>query len=274
MRLDEIRKNKYGNEILLKSYMYQTKEEIEDWCRRVFPNKKLFVNKELEIEPAEKSIDFGMFGGGKQSEAVINLSGKKVLPVQFKLGIDFDLGDLELNSFVGCPFTVMADFEADNMFVSSLEGMPKLVGGSRLKMKINNSTLEDFEGFSQVTKQCNVSIYGTKLLIKSIKGISDEVASMQISGKFMNVKELVQYCPNLKYIHLMSVPDFSKSPGYLNLFRLKKLEDCFIGPDVDDKNLPFKEATEIFNKHLAGDRDMLDCQEELIEKGLKEYART
>ena len=34
-----------------------------------------------------------------------------------------------------------------------------------------------------------------------------------------------------------------------------------------------EEIEKIFNRHLKGERDILDCQEELITKRFKEYAK-
>ena len=34
-----------------------------------------------------------------------------------------------------------------------------------------------------------------------------------------------------------------------------------------------EEIEKIFNRHLQGDKDILDCQEQLITEGFKEYAK-
>jgi (2Fe-2S) ferredoxin len=39
------------------------------------------------------------------------------------------------------------------------------------------------------------------------------------------------------------------------------------------KNIDNEDAGVIIQRHLTGDRDILECQEELITNGLKEYAK-
>lgn len=55
--------------------------------------------------------------------------------------------------------------------------------------------------------------------------------------------------------------------GFLNI---KELKDVWqYGPD----ELLLEKALKILNSHLKGDKDIMDCQEELIQKGCKEFAK-
>jgi hypothetical protein len=286
MKLHEIinpRKNKYGYNILLHDYMYQTKEEIQDWCKRVFPNKSLHINHQLEIEPAEDDLDFGLFGGrSKDEEATIDVKGQKVLPVQFAFAINFDLGNLELNSFVGCPIIVHRDFECDEVTVTSLEGMPTGVFGNRLKLAFRNSTLQNLEGFPTIGENTNVTLVNrgtpnsSHSKILSLKGIDKNITDLSIGCCFSNIKDLLVYCPNLLNLCLYSKPDHSSNPGFLNLMKMKKLkgvDGAFSSSHSSGPKTDFERACDIFNKHLEGERDIIDCQEELITSGLKNYAK-
>jgi hypothetical protein len=49
----------------------------------------------------------------------------------------------------------------------------------------------------------------------------------------------------------------------LFVFKIKGLKEVYTGND---------EISEIINKHLAGNRDIMECQDELIEAGFKRYA--
>jgi hypothetical protein len=53
----------------------------------------------------------------------------------------------------------------------------------------------------------------------------------------------------------------------LGLLRVKGLTTVFFSPDGDDP------LTIIIQKHLKGDRDIMDCHEELTRAGLKQYAQ-
>ena len=64
----------------------------------------------------------------------------------------------------------------------------------------------------------------------------------------------------------------------LFLFSCKNLKTHMLGILLikDLKKISFSDNIEvqnIINKHLDGDRDILECQEELITNGLKEFAK-
>ena len=54
--------------------------------------------------------------------------------------------------------------------------------------------------------------------------------------------------------------------GFLMIPNLQEVKR-YISSDAD-----LNHALEILNTHLAGERDLIDCQQELIEAGLKQYA--
>ena len=271
MKLNEIKKVTSH----LQPYMFQTKEEIETWIKN--NSFKAFMNKELLIEPAEEHIELGRFGvSDKDSNSVtIDVNGKKLLPVQFKLGMNFSLGRVLVDSLVGCPDVVLGSFSAQKARLKNLDGMPKLVNGKSLNLRLFHGKLANLEGFSKVGNHCDVTIDGFASIIESCAGLPSNIERLTIGCDFMNIKELVQTCPNLTSLWLPSVPDFSKNPTYSSLFRLKGLKDLMIGPERDkegeDDNT---RATDIYLKHLKSpDRDWMDCQEELIQAKLKQFAR-
>jgi hypothetical protein len=84
------------------------------------------------------------------------------------------------------------------------------------------------------------------------------------------------------YMNCSKVPSLSGSNKIINC---EKLKFCFahnIKGNILSLMIMSKlkkvEATttdwlDIINKHLTGDRDLLDCKEELMNAGLKEYAK-
>lgn len=271
MRLSEIKKAVWATD--LQPYMYQTKTEIEEWIKRL--HFKGFVNKELEIEPADSQVDLGRIGvSTTQDNITIDVNGKHLLPVQFKLAVNFDTGHkILLNSFIGCPRVVLQNFKALRMEVSDLEGFPKHIG-SDVHIFFYNSNLHNLEGFSE---HCGKNVHlrnssDDNSKIHSIAGISEEVKDLTIGCKFSNIKEIVQLLPDLEGLWLIN-PEMSDRPGFLQVFKLKKITNKFYtGMEFDDGS-DYDRATKIIRSHLEGERDIMDCQEELFAAGLKDFGR-
>lgn len=263
MKLNEI----YKPDIRLQPYMYQTKAEIEAWIKKAHFDG--FVNRELEIEPAEKSVDLDRFGTGEE-DILVKVKGKWVLPVQFKLAINFDLGRLNIGSFIGCPYVVLSNFTAENATVTSLEGLPKMVS-NQIMLKFKDTHLKDLTHFPEHCDEAWISDNDKSSTIGSIQGINKDLSVLSIGCGFSDVKEIVQTVPNLVGLWLIK-PDLSKKPGFLQVFKLKRLEHFAIGYHND--NAPNTKAVDIIMKHLkSDDRDIMECREELVTNGLKEYAR-
>ena len=64
---------------------------------------------------------------------------------------------------------------------------------------------------------------------------------------------------------------------YIHLYYKGPLMSLLMVPGLtrlgEPPNPPLEAPAKIINKYLKGDRDVMECQEELIQAGLKEYAR-
>lgn len=111
-------------------------------------------------------------------------------------------------------------------------------------MSIHEMNITDFVKFPNVQ---NLQLYGCKM--KSLAGID----------KITGLKELTfGFAVELE-------------GGMLRLLKTKiKPEDVTNHYISDDK---FAKALKIVLKHMGGDRDLLECQNELIEADLEEYAK-
>ena len=264
----------------IKPYMYQTKEDIETWMQRV--HIKGMVNREMEIEAAESDTDISHFGMKKEN-ALIDVKGKWVLPVKFRLTGAFDTGYLELDSYVGFPHLVMGKLTANNAKVSSLEGLPALVTGD-VRLMFRESHLKNLVGFPTLSGGKNTEVWlGSKgaeetSTIDSLEGISHEIGTLSLGCNFWNIKDIVEHCPKISGLWLMSEVDWSQNPSMLAVFKLRNLKIIFIGPERSKKDAEPNDntlASDIIKKHLQSeDRSMLDCKEELYAEGLKRYARS
>jgi hypothetical protein len=268
-------KRKVQNE--LQPYMYQTKEEIEHWMKNA--TVKGFVNREMEIEAAERDTDIGRFGM-KSKDVLINVNGKWVLPVKFRLTGNFDMGHVEIDSFEGFPHVVMGKLECNSAKVDNLDGLPALVTGG-VRLMFRHSHLKNLIGFPQ-TSGSKIEVWlgsrGTEehSSLESLEGISSGITELSIGMNFWNIKDIIQHCTDLKGLWLMSKVDWTQNPTFLSVFKLPELMDIFIGPKRAGIELdPDTIASDIITKHLKSeDRSVLDCKEELYAEGLKLYARS
>lgn len=105
--------------------------------------------------------------------------------------------------------------------------------------------------------------------------ISTEVPDFKIKCKYMsfdlilpersfhNVHKMIE-CEELTFTgNLLNIKDSA-----LGLLLIKGLTHLDFG--MRNKSIPW---VEIIFRHFKGDRDVLECQEELIEKGFKNYAK-
>jgi hypothetical protein len=80
-------------------------------------------------------------------------------------------------------------------------------------------------------------------------------------------KEFGKY---IKSVETLSIQSTKYLTGFLGLMSLNK-KVRFL--EFDLANPEFYKAEKIIQEHFASDRDVLECQEELITNGLKQYAK-
>jgi hypothetical protein len=253
MRLSEIKKIKSS----LQPYMFQTKPEIQKWLDD--NNVRGMINRDLEIESSSTDTEIGIYSN---SDSTIDVNGQRVLPVQFKQSINFNLNDVSINSFVGCPYMVLKDFTADNVKVESFKGLPTLVI-NQLKLNFVGCNFKNLIGISRCKKLLLINSNNDKSQIKSIKGISEETQFLTISCDYSNCLEIQKLMPDIIDLWIMS--DLNENSRLLNVFKMKNLKYFSLATK-------YKPLSKIIVKHLT-EGDIIDCQEELIENGYKEYAK-
>ena len=155
---------------------------------------------------------------------------------------DFNCFNRKLTSLKGAPKTVNGDFYCYDNNLTSLKGAPTFVNGG---FNCCDNDITSFEGASTTV---NGYFWYNDNKLASLHNIHKHNKEI---GK------TIWFANNPITSHI------------LGLLLIKKLKAINIDLLTDD----LLEASKIINKHLSLDRDVIDCQEELISAGLKEYAK-
>ena len=171
---------------------------------------------------------------------------------------------------------VKGDFrvdEGDNL--KSLDGCPKIVEGSFICYDKKN--LSDISNCPEEVG-VNVTLWGCNLT--SYEGLPKKIGTRNFVLSWLNLHD--NPITSLKGIgHYYSGGQCGKSiklplsikSNILGLLQINKLERVFIESNGQTANPDLYSACEIVTKYLQGSRDILDCQEELIDAGLKDFAK-
>lgn len=263
-------------------------------------NINILYKKEVKMLPAQSlkellsSIKDGCF----------SKDGSKL-----KVVGDFNVKDKNISSLSGAPKEIEYDFDCSyNGALKTLEGGPEKVGGDY--NCANNISLESLVGASQelhghfwcfnnpklknlegAPKKIGSDFYCTANKLESLKGCpktvggnlycsNNELLSLEgcppiVGGLFECVNN---HLTSLESIHMHiheigDYADFEKNPiksHVLGLLKIKGLKKVF---------LDNREVQNIINKYLLGDisrtpsiRDIVDCQEELMDNDFEDYA--
>jgi hypothetical protein len=192
-----------------------------------------------------------------------------------------------LTSLEGAPQEVGSGFSCYGCrSLTSLEGGPIYVSGNF--SCIQCSSLTSLEGAPQEVGG-NFICTGCKSLV-SLKGAPQQVGYTFSCSECTSLTSLegapqqVGYdfscyeCTSLTSLKGIGKQYLKKCDNELFLFSCKNLKSHMLGILLikDLKKISFSDNIEvqnIINKHLDGDRDILECQEELITNGLKEFAK-
>jgi hypothetical protein len=140
--------------------------------------------------------------------------------------------------------------EVENTSFTSLQGFNFNIVSLWL---LNNLQLETLEGLNSVT---NINLIGT--------------------NKIFNLQGFRKFAP--KKLKIIQLQDWYFKSHLLSLMTLPEFKTLRIGSSIDSTIKSqegykiFDRAVRVINNHLQGERDVLDCQEQLITEGLKEYA--
>lgn len=117
------------------------------------------------------------------------------------------------------------------------------------------------------------AIFGNKSQFNNIRSL--EGITPSINGD-INLAD----APNLSYANAdkyfkhiggaLKINRFYKGP-LLSFLKIENFEKIYCS--YEDENEPTRRACDIVTEHLKGDRNILKCQKELIQNGLKDFAK-
>lgn len=276
MRLEDLRKK---NNILedvkkprqrqydlkhLKPWMYKTPEEIDAWMKK---NRiEGFIDRmDLSVHPT-KDLNFSW----DTENLFIDYKGKKVLPVDFHHSTDvFNIPGIE--NFYGFPDIAFGDVCVNSAKLNSVDGftgMSKMVQGRFTGS--TKTTIHNFHGLGEChIKQMSFGGSVTQgvsfAIIETIKGLPTSLEELSLFN-IGSISGLDKECPQLTTLYLAG----QQGSGFLCILRMKNLKS-FEGQH-DNPNTDVVQASIITQKHFKEDKDILECQEELITNGLKRFA--
>lgn len=138
-------------------------------------------------------------------------------------------------------------FSIDDCRLSTLKGSPRIVTG-------------DFTAVGN--------------LITDLDGAPEEIGSSCNISKNPNLTSLTGIHKHIKYIGYDLIISGTIKSSILGILMIKNIKKVVLwDPSNISKLDDMVAAVQILNKHNKGNRDILECQEEMINAGLKEYAK-
>jgi len=192
------------------------------------------------------------------------------LPLKFgTVDGQFNISRLRLKTLEGCPTDITGMFNASYNIFSDLKGGPKRVGGDYYASY--NPELKSLEGLAEIVVK-TLNFTATSISEDDLKYLPEKIDSLRI-GQCPNIKSLADIDKYVKEAkRTISLSDNSLERNILGLLKIKGLTALQYG---FPSGKPSDKALEIIDKYLPvkDANALLDCQDELIDAGLSEYAR-
>lgn len=173
-----------------------------------------------------------------KERSVLSVMGKQ----EPRFNGSFYCKGLNLTSLEGSPIYVSEDFDCCRNSITSLKGGPDIVTIDYL-VSFNYSLGKSANPFEGGPSRIGGDMYCNENGLTSLKGIH-------------------------KYIkHIGGVGYFDNNPLQSHVLGLMRIDG------LQEVMLENEEVQQILNRHLYGNRDMFECQEELVDSGFPEFAK-
>lgn len=250
-------------------WMFKTKEEILEWISK--NGLQMNVDRDLYVHPTNHRQDIDLSRNTFLSnsrpgrEYLVNHNGDLKLPVRFHLSGDFNASNSGISYLYGMPKVVLGSVRLRNVPLKSFEGMSPVISGS-----IEGSSsisIKNFKGLENVAVKnlTWVPAIDSGAHIETVEFLPETLTELMIGAD--SLSGLNKICPDLNELF---IDPTDRSSHWLSILLMKRLRS----PSVNGKdNKTAVKAFQILHKHFQEDKDVLDCQEEMIKAGLKEFAK-
>ena len=157
----------------------------------------------------------------------------------------------------------------DDIFIQYQGGyyLPCKMSGDLQTLSLQGSSLTSLIGMEDLS--IIRFALGNNNNLKNLEGFPSIVNTLTLDKTFPITSHLDKYVKKLEEIVILERETDYK--GWLSCLKIKSLEIVSVG--FFNNTPKMKMLAGIITKYLKGSRDLLSCQEELIENGLKEYAK-
>ena len=182
---------------------------------------------------------------------------------------NFSISRLRLKTLEGCPTDVTGLFNASYNIFPDLKGGPRRVGGDYYASY--NPDLTSLEGMAEIVAS-GINVSSTRISENDFKYLPKKLKFLRVSS-CENIKTLSGLNKYVEEIEqAIGVSGIDLSGGLLGLLKIKNLTAIQYGFGSDN---PLDRALKIVDSYLPvkSSDAIMDCQDELIDAGLEEYAR-
>ena len=195
------------------------------------------------------------------------------IPIKFgTVDGNFNVNHLRLKTLEGCPTKVTGLFKASYNIFPDLKGGPKRVGKDYYAS--NNLELKSLEGMAE-TVGGGVNLSSTGISEEDFKYLPKKMSELQLAH-CENVKTLSGLNNFVEKIEKsIAILGIDLTGGLLGLLKIKGLKFGIQHGAGSLSEKPLSKAINIVDSYMPVKTNdaIMDCQNELIDAGLEEYAR-
>lgn len=215
---------------------------------------------ELPYKFARMSKDFTIIDS--------DLSSLKNFPAQVDAYVTLN-GNSKLKSFVG-DLKKCKSLSADDCSIHNLDGLPEI------EMNFSIQSAEYLTSFKGSPKKLLGVFAGGFPYVTSLEGLPEQAGSIIINSggrikSLAGIHNIVKQCESMHFSGFDS--GITEFEGHvLGLLKINGLKTVSGGHGTFS-GYKFRKAMEIVDKHLKDKKDIVECQAELIDADLEEYAK-
>lgn len=247
MKLQQIFKQTLNESDWQEEHNRLTIQAMKDWCQKM----RL---RDIRVSKEGNEFVLNCSGNVRIIADDLDYDDDNMVFLPYKFGEvegDFSIAAgkfTKMRNLKNCPYMVYGNFKAAGLWLESLEGGPGSVSNI---FDVSDNQLTNWDGFPSQVGEINA--VGNK--ITSFKGIAYNVTM----------------CNTV-------IADAQCRSGVLELFKIEGLEQVSFkarqpSQITNELAIEIEKAYHIINKHLQGDRDIIDVQSDFIDADLSDWVK-